>query len=140
MKIKRKKKQAELRTAEKTASLPETVPAGRYIAPLLFAAALIAAAGARLYKLNFDLPEVVWADSFKFIDQAAGMAARGDFQPSLLQFPGLYPGALAILYRILDLTGRAGQVLDVVPPQAAMKKDSPTRLVRPLSPRVTVRR
>ena len=74
-------------------------------------AALLLAALPRLFRLNFDLPEVVWVDSFKFIDQAARMAARGDFQPALLQYPGFYPGLLSVIYRAFGIWNRTGQCL-----------------------------
>lgn len=109
--MKRKKNKTAQTPAGHEATVQVPAPAGSRTPQLLFAAVLLTAAFTRLYKINYDLPEVVWADSFKFIDQAARMAARGDFQPTLLQYPGLYPGLLAIIYRVLDITGRAGQVL-----------------------------
>jgi 4-amino-4-deoxy-L-arabinose transferase-like glycosyltransferase len=56
-----------------------------------------AAAGLRFYHLDCGLPGTVYVDAFKFVDEAARMAATGDFAPRLYQYPGLYTYLLAIL-------------------------------------------
>jgi len=72
--------------------------------PKLLIAALAvptgAAAALRIYHLDRGLPGTVYVDAFKFVDEAARMAASGDFAPRHFQYPGLYTNLLAILYAL----------------------------------------
>lgn len=61
---------------------------------------LAAAALLRFFRLDFDLPEVVFVDSFKFVDEAARMAREGTLRPREFQYPGLYSGVLACIYGV----------------------------------------
>lgn len=72
----------------------------RSFALLPLAAIVAVGAFARFFRLDAGLPEVVHVDSFKFVDEAARMAAGGDLRPERFQYPGLYTYVLALLYRI----------------------------------------
>lgn len=54
----------------------------------------------RLFRLDAGLPEVVHVDSFKFVDEAARMAAGGGLRPERFQYPGLFTYALALVYKL----------------------------------------
>lgn len=72
---------------------------------------LLLAAVLRVYRLDFDLPEVQYVDGFKFIDQAAHMVESGNLRPTYFQYPGLYIYLLAGLYRGLGIVSTYGHQL-----------------------------
>lgn len=85
-------------------------PEGR--APrIALALILLLAAALRVYRLDFDLPEVQYVDGFKFIDQAAHMAESGNLRPTYFQYPGLYIYLLVGLYRGLGIVSTYGHQL-----------------------------
>jgi len=59
---------------------------------------LALAALLRFYRLDFDLPEVPYVDSFKFVGHAGRMLEQGSLRPLYFQYPGLFSGLLACLY------------------------------------------
>jgi len=67
----------------------------------LLAASTVVILGAlvRLYRLDFDLPQVVEVDAFKFVGEAARMARERSFRPHDFQYPGFYANQLALIYR-----------------------------------------
>jgi len=78
---------------------------------VVLALILLLAAALRVYRLDFDLPEVQYVDGFKFIDQAAHMAESGDLRPAYFQYPGLYIYLLVGLYRGLGILSTYGHQL-----------------------------
>jgi hypothetical protein len=74
-------------------------------------AILVVAAGLRVLWLDYDLPQVVWVDAFKFVQPAAGFARDGTFQLVDHQYPGLYPLVLAGVFGALDLQSPYAQHL-----------------------------
>src|SRR5262249_6367111 len=78
---------------------------------IALAVILLLAALLRVYRLDFDLPEVQYVDGFKFIDQAGHMAERGSLRPTYFQYPGLYIYLLVGLYRGLGIASAYGRQL-----------------------------
>jgi 4-amino-4-deoxy-L-arabinose transferase-like glycosyltransferase len=72
---------------------------------------VLLAAAARFWRLDFDLPEVIYIDSFKFVGEAARMVDTGDLRPADFQYPGLYTHLLAALYRVFDIESVYGRQL-----------------------------
>jgi hypothetical protein len=72
---------------------------------------LAVAAALRLYRIDFDLPEVQYVDGFKFAGEAGRMVTSGDLRPKHFQYPGLYVNVLVALYYALGVTSEYGRQL-----------------------------
>ena len=72
---------------------------------------VLLAAAARLWRLDFDLPEVVYVDGIKFVGEATRMVETGELRPHVFQYPGLYTYLLVALYRIFDIESVYGRQL-----------------------------
>jgi 4-amino-4-deoxy-L-arabinose transferase-like glycosyltransferase len=72
---------------------------------------VLLAAAVRLWRLDFDLPEVVYVDGFKFVGEATRMVDTGELRPTIFQYPGLYTYLLAALYHVLPVETAYGREL-----------------------------
>lgn len=79
----------------------------------LFALVLLLAVAVflRFHRIDYDLPEVKYVDSFKFVGEAARMVEAGSLKPAHFQYPGLYVSILAGLYQVVPNASEAGRHL-----------------------------
>jgi 4-amino-4-deoxy-L-arabinose transferase-like glycosyltransferase len=72
---------------------------------------IVFASGVRLWRLDFDLPEIQDVDAGKFVGAADQILKSGDLKPYDFQYPTGYTNLLALLYKVVGLHATYGQHL-----------------------------
>jgi hypothetical protein len=88
-------------------SASETSPApASSVAPRL-ALLMVVGLGAGLRGLHLDvgLPEDIYVDAFKFVDEARRINETGRWSATAFQYPRLFTHCLVVLYRLLGIEG-----------------------------------
>ena len=75
---------------------------------LLVFLVILIGAWLRFYYIGAGLPEVVYVDAFKFVDNARHIVRTGFLEPQEFQYPGFYTYLLAVIYRVLGINSDYG--------------------------------